>query len=53
MKKSKFQVLTDANSLTIVGGSECNGTETKISIYCLPGPDIHYDWEDEGCCEDE
>ena len=53
MKKNKFQVLTDENALTIVGGHDCNGTETRVAYYCFPGPDIHSDWEDEGCCEEE
>lgn len=56
MKKLKdfnSQILNDLNSMTIMGGHDCNGTETHDVTICFPRKQEHYDWEDEGCCEEQ
>jgi hypothetical protein len=56
-KLSKFKnlILSDQNALSINGGDDCNGTQTKKTQVCGSGifssSRTTYDWEDEGCCE--
>lgn len=52
----KIHQLTDKDYQTVVGGHDCEGTETRETVLICQGGasgyHVTYDWKDEGCCEE-